>query len=716
MRRIMLGFAAISLLVMLVVLPVRAGYKVIHYWGTKGDDTGQFHAPNGIDLDSTGNVYVADRFNNRVQVFDSTGNLLRFWTLPDTGIAEGLAINADNKIYVAQMIQERVLRYSSTGTLETTWGSAGPSPGEFNYPWGVAVGPDGSVYVVDYFNYRIQKFNQDGGLITTWGSQGSGPGQFDRPKGIAVGADGKVYVADASNFRVQVFSDTGAFLAQFGGIGNSNGKFVWPHGVTLDGAGKIYVSDNTGRIQIFNSGYGFETSFGSYGTDVGQNRSALGLTVDGSGNVYVTDELVNRVQVFAPARAPTPVPPPYVGGGATDFEEDHFPPTGWSVTGPAGRTELESYSPTHSLLLSGAGESVITPRIGKGDKLNFAMRVGDAGFYKMIRIDYSLDLYTWAFFGKYSVSAGHWSSIEADISDLPSQLYLRLSWDEFNDAGTTIYLDDIEVEADRGRVESSGIISSGDYTGDGRSDIAIFRPQNGLWAVRGLGRTYYGQEGDIPVSGDYNGDGISDIAVYRPESGLWAVKNITRVYLGDSRLDPRPVPGDYNGDGTCDLRIFQGWTGAWLAPGESTIWFGTAGDKPIPADYDGDGNVDIAVFRPQNGLWAVRGLTRWYYGRAGDIPLPGSYRWYEPESRQTAFRDIPGLFRPETGLWAIRDITRLYFGSEGDTPVVGDFTGNSIDNLGIARLQSNPSGTGLWAIREVTRAYFGQEGDQAVTR
>ena len=252
-------------------------------------------------------------------------------------------------------------------------------------------------------------------------------------------------------------------------------------------------------------------------------------------------------------------------------------------------------------------------------------------------------------------------------------------------------------------------IDSGDYNGDGLSDIAVFRPENGLWAVRGLGRTYFGRMGDVPVSGDYDGDGVTDIAVFQPQSGLWAVKNLTRLYFGGN--GDIPVPGDYAGDGTARPGIFQPASGLWAVRGLTRAYFGRSEDLPVPGDYAGDGSADIAVFRPSTGLWAVRGLTRAYFGRAGDYPVPGAYRWYASGKTASPFRDGIAIFRPDTGLWAIRGGSRFYFGATLDIPIRGDFDGDSLDETAVFRPE-----TGLWAIRGVTRAYFGSGSDLPVTR
>ncbi len=255
------------------------------------------------------------------------------------------------------------------------------------------------------------------------------------------------------------------------------------------------------------------------------------------------------------------------------------------------------------------------------------------------------------------------------------------------------------------------IIQSGDYNGDGRADIAVFRPSTGLWAVRGLGSVYFGEEDDVPVSGDYNGDGCSEIAIFRPASGLWAVKNLTRIYFGQP--GDWPAPADFDGDGTCDTAIFRPANGLWKARGVTREYFGRAGDHPVPDDYDGMGEAEITLFRPSNGLWAIRGLSRVYFGADGDVPVPGIYSWYGRTSlfATPAFRDQVAIFRPSRGLWAVRGATRVYFGQANDTPIRGDFTGDAIDDITIFYGDS-----GLWAIKGITRTYFGRPGDIPVTR
>ena len=244
-------------------------------------------------------------------------------------------------------------------------------------------------------------------------------------------------------------------------------------------------------------------------------------------------------------------------------------------------------------------------------------------------------------------------------------------------------------------------IESGDYNGDGTSDIALFRSELGLWAVRGITRVYFGSADDGLVSGDYSGDGTANIALFRGSSGLWAIRGVTRFYYGTS-IDS-PIPGDYNGDGTCDVGIFRRESGLWSIRGVTRSYFGASSDQPVQGDYNGDGTVDIGIYRGSQGMWALQGISRVYFGSPGDMVVPGDYNgdgtWE------------CGLYRASSGLWAIRRVTRVYFGSGAYHPVPADYMGSGMDNIGLFRESS-----GLWAVKGVTRVYYGADGDVPVTR
>jgi len=246
------------------------------------------------------------------------------------------------------------------------------------------------------------------------------------------------------------------------------------------------------------------------------------------------------------------------------------------------------------------------------------------------------------------------------------------------------------------------VIDSGDYNGDGISDVAIFRSAYGLWAVRELGGVYFGSSGDIPASGDYNGDGTAEITIFRPSAGLWAIRNFSRIYFG--KPDDISVPADYDGDGICDVGIFRPSSGLWALREISRIYYGGGEDRSIPGDYNGDGSTEVAIFRPTTGLWSIYGYTRYYFGARGDIPVPGYYNYFSNGEDSS-------VFRPATGQWIISKYLNCYFGQIGDFPVPADFNGDSFDDIAIFR----PS-TGLWFIRGKSQFYYGNSNDIPVTR
>jgi len=273
-------------------------------WGSSGSGNGQFSHPDGIAVDASGNVYVVDISNNRVEKFSSTGTYITQWGSPGTGNRQfntpiGVAVDSLGNVYVTDANNERVQKFTSTGNYVTQWGHLGNQNGNFSGPRGVAVDSFGNVYVVDIDNNRVQKFTGTGNFITKWGSPGTGNSEFNAPIGVAVDSSGNVYVADYGNNRVQKFTSTGNFITKWGSPGTGNSEFSAPVGVAVDSSGNVYVTDaNNNRVQKFTSTGNFITKWGSPGTGNSEFNAPFGVAVDASGNVYVTEFLNNRVELF----------------------------------------------------------------------------------------------------------------------------------------------------------------------------------------------------------------------------------------------------------------------------------------------------------------------------------------------------------------------------------------------------------------------------------
>jgi hypothetical protein len=199
-----------------------------------------------------------------------------------------------------------------------------------------------------------------------------------------------------------------------------------------------------------------------------------------------------------------------------------------------------------------------------------------------------------------------------------------------------------------------------DYNGDRKTDKAVYRPGEGGWHIDGVGDFPFGQNGDIPVPGDYNGDGKAEAAIYRPSDGTWHVRGIGAFQHG--KPGDIPVPGYYNNDDRLDIAIFRPQNGGWYIRGVGDFPYGASTDIPVPADYNGDGITDMAVYRPSEGGWHIRGVGDFPYGNSTDIPVPG---YYNNDNKADA-----AVYRPQEGGWHQRGIRDFPYGHSTDIPAV----------------------------------------------
>ena len=290
-------------------------------WGTKGSGDGQFDTPDGLATDSAGRLFVADRSNDRVQVFSADGTFIASWK-DGLGLKSpyGVAVDDRGAVYVIDNGNNRVVQLNLLGGLVRAWGTKGAGDGQFDDPRGIGVGPDGTVYVADHGNNRVQAFTADGQFLRKWGrnggdgSSGNGPGEFNEPRGVVTDAAGDVYVVEKLNNRVQEFTPDGQLIRAFGGLGKAPGQLSLPYTAAIDEAtGSIYVTEvNNDRVSQF----GLDGSFvgmwgrnggdGSEGSGPGEFHDPYGIAVDCRGGVYVSDEENDRIQRFGDPAAAVP--------------------------------------------------------------------------------------------------------------------------------------------------------------------------------------------------------------------------------------------------------------------------------------------------------------------------------------------------------------------------------------------------------------------------
>ena len=204
-----------------------------------------------VATDSEDRVYVFQRKDPPVVVFDREGKYLGAWGSGEVTDPHGLKI-IDDVVYTTDRSDSVAKSFtldgklilalgqrgvhSDTGNVGTNW-LAERAAGPFNHPTEMIAHPNGDIYVTDgYRNARVHRFTKDGKLVKSWGTPGHGPGQFHLPHSIAFDPDGKLYVADRANKRIQIFSPDGDFLGQWTGMGG-------PNDITRGKDGNYYIAE-----------------------------------------------------------------------------------------------------------------------------------------------------------------------------------------------------------------------------------------------------------------------------------------------------------------------------------------------------------------------------------------------------------------------------------------------------------------------------------------
>ncbi len=283
--------------------------EVFRQLGSSGSGEGQLNRPEAIDVDANGNVWVGDRNNGRIQRFDRNGEYLSEFGPKGSGAGQfsytslmGIATNPTGSIWVTDGGNNRVQKWvipPEVPAYSGSFGSGGSGNGQLSAPGDVAVDANGGFWVLDRANNRIEKFNSKGEYVSKFGSLGSGNGQFNRPTSIAIDALGNLWVTDAGNNRVQKFSKEGAFLAKFGSYGTASNQFNSPEGIAIDATGNVWVSDTkNGRLQRLSQSGAFLGTVGTKGSAAGQFGEPMGIDFGPEGSVWVADWSNNRVTVF----------------------------------------------------------------------------------------------------------------------------------------------------------------------------------------------------------------------------------------------------------------------------------------------------------------------------------------------------------------------------------------------------------------------------------
>ncbi len=310
--------------------------------------TAQLDHPNGVAVDSFGNVYIADTNNNRIRKVDLSGNITTLAGTGDSGYngdniepttaqllaPNGVAVDTNGNIYIAECHRIRKIE-KFTGKISTIAGTA-----DFGYngddidaitaqllaPKGVAVDNSGNVYIADSGNNRIRKIDiTNNKIYTIAGTNTTGyngddivatTAELDHPNGVAVDSFGNVYIADSSNNRIRkidkttgkIYTIAGTITGGYNGdnIDATTAQLSYPNSVFVDPNGNVFITDcDNARVRKIDTSGNITTIAGT-GTNGynGDNIAAItaqldepsGIAVDSSGIVYIADLKSNRIR------------------------------------------------------------------------------------------------------------------------------------------------------------------------------------------------------------------------------------------------------------------------------------------------------------------------------------------------------------------------------------------------------------------------------------
>jgi len=323
--------------------------------GVSGSDNSHFNSPSRLAVDSSGRLYVVDRYNSRIMrcSLSGTWSCSPFGTGMGTIYPRGIDVDNSDWVYIFESCNKRVIKcssstqacsdlitsnilysedvavdsggniytgayghsvirkYNSSGTLIGdpyigTWHMSYFTDGSHIFsPWALAVAEDGSLYVPETFGYRLLKLNASGVQQWAIGDPGGWGDENDKfsslEGGLAIANNGKILVPDSGNDRIQIFNPDSSLDSTFGSYGTGNNQFKDPGGIAVSPLnGDIFVADwDNHRIQVYDSNFTWQTQLGLTGTSGSSSthfNHPVDVTVDKDGDIYVADYYNYRVQ------------------------------------------------------------------------------------------------------------------------------------------------------------------------------------------------------------------------------------------------------------------------------------------------------------------------------------------------------------------------------------------------------------------------------------
>lgn len=294
----------------------KAGIVIIGNNGY-GAAANQLSSPEDFFMDATGNFYISDYYNYRIQKWTpgaTTGTTIAGGNGEGTDSnklksPKGVFVNSNGQVYIND-VNNNVMRWAPGASYGfkmlalDKFEPYGSNANQLNLPGDIWVDASGNIYVCDTWNHRIQRWapGATAGVTVAGGNgAGSAANQLSRPEGIFIDATGNLYIADYENYRIQKWAPgatSGVTVAGGNGKGYAANQIVGPTDIRLDATGNMYIADAGGnRVIKWMAGAtsGTDIIKSELGSEPHQVWGPKSILLDGKGSIYVLEKGNSRI-------------------------------------------------------------------------------------------------------------------------------------------------------------------------------------------------------------------------------------------------------------------------------------------------------------------------------------------------------------------------------------------------------------------------------------